>query len=274
MTTIGQALPQNEFARDPNLAGNQAFLDAIAIEHGPPAILGRVFLKGASAAQARGVTLSIESLEDLDAFISTHLKDWPALPVFRPEYQPTDRTMSPSFAILGRNQNGDVIATQAARFFDWTGTSLKAEAESLRMFFGSNPALANASCEVTSLEAGALTGRTVYSGATWFHPDYRGRELSSILPRLSRALALTRWNTDQTISFMDWRIVKKGVAESYGYRNLGASITLRNIVDPEFVAAIGWIPQAELLRDADDFLSRFPVEWTETVDARRRNQAG
>ena len=195
------------------------------------------------------------------------------MPVFRPD-DVDGAGPRAAFAILGENSQGEVVATQAARFFDWSGTSLKSEVESLRMMYGSASPPVGATAEVSSDVAGAITGRVAYSGSTWFRPDYRGRELSGILPRISRALALSTWNTDTTISFMDWRIVKKGVAASYGYVNLAPSVTLRHVIDPEFVAAIGWITRQELIDDAEVFLSDFPVDWSETVEAGRRHYSG
>ena len=202
------------------------------------------------------------------------MKDWPTMPMFRPQYRPHSDAPNQAFAILGESPTGQIVATQAARFFDWSGSTLKVEVESLRMLYGDSAPPAAARGEVSAPDAGAVTGRVVYSGSTWFHPKYRGRDLSGVLPRISRALALTLWNTDTTISFMDWRIVKKGVAASYGYTNLGASVTLRNVVDPEFVAAIGWITRDELIEDAERFLSEFPVEWSEGIQAGRRNHGG
>ncbi|MEZ5922890.1 MAG: hypothetical protein R3D57_00745 [Hyphomicrobiaceae bacterium] len=239
-------------------SSTNSFLDAITIEHGPRALLGRLFLKAVSCAEARGVSLRLCTLNELETFFQEQMKDWPTMPVFKPEYQPREAGLTQSFAILGEDIHGNVVATQAARFFDWSETTLKAEVESMRMLYDEKRLPAHASAEVTANHAGRITGRVVYSGSTWFNPEYRKRQLSAILPRISRCLALTKWNVDTTISFMDWRIVEKGVAASYGYDNLEASVTLRNVVDPEFVAAIGWITRDELLQDAEWFLRQLP----------------
>lgn len=264
----------SKVSRLPELDRTTGFLDAITVEHGPAGLLGRLFLKANSCAEARGLRLRLCTLSDLDAFTREHMKDWPTMPLFRPQYRPWGDSPDRTFAILGENQAGQIVATQAARFFDWPATTLKAEVESLRMLYGDATPPADASGEVSAADAGSIAGRVVYSGSTWFHPEFRGRDLSGILPRVSRALALTLWNTGTTISFMDWRIVKKGVAASYGYTNLGDGVMLRNVVDPEFVAAIGWITRDELIDDAERFLREFPMQWSEGVEARRRQHGG
>src|SRR3546814_4309640 len=76
------------------------------------------------------------------------------------------------------------------------------------------------SCSVRSTSAATIKGRVVFSGSTWIHPDYRGRDLPQILPRISRALALSRWNTDFTISLVTMALVEKGIAAAYGSKNV------------------------------------------------------
>lgn len=39
--------------------------------------------------------------------------------------------------ILGRNAQGDVVATQAGKLVDYSNTNFKQEAEALRFFYGS-----------------------------------------------------------------------------------------------------------------------------------------
>src|SRR3546814_7771415 len=71
---------------------------------------------------------------------------------------------------------------------------------SLRLFYPDpeKQKLLQESCSVASAAARELSGRIVYSGGTWIHPDYRKRLMPMILPRISRALALTRRSVEHT----------------------------------------------------------------------------
>src|SRR5262249_60100760 len=100
----------------------ETLFSKISINYGPPGLLGRGVLRGEAAARARGVTLSFASMQDL-MFVNEANRDaWgPVFPGFDPAYN--DLTPKNSFCLLGRNAGGEIVATQAGRFYDWTGTS-------------------------------------------------------------------------------------------------------------------------------------------------------
>lgn len=228
-------------------------LTDLRIEYGPLGLLGRFFLKADEAARARGVTLVLASLEDLRTVNEQNQDSWgalmpmfdTALPVFRP-----DR----SLCILGYNSDGDVVATQAARVYDLRDINLKGASEDLSLFYGSATPPKDAFCRVTARSAEDITGRVAYSGCGWYRRDYRGRLLSMILPRISRALALALWDTDFTVSFVDWILVEKGVTDRYGYHNNDDGVLLRGIIEADFPGALAWMHREELLNDLQAFL--------------------
>jgi hypothetical protein len=232
------------------------FLNALVIEHGPISLLERFFVKADAAAAARGVTLRFATLEELDSFNRHNNPDWPLLPMFRPRdgWQSASKS---SLCVLGANAHGDIVATQAARFYNWDNTTLRDEAESRRLFYNNVTPPPDAACLITAPNANRIYGRVVYSGAGWYRPDFRGRLLSAILPRISRALALSRWNTDFTISFTDWRLVEKGVVARYGYRDIEDGVYLKNIVGDVFKGAVASMPKQVLLYDLECFLADF-----------------
>jgi hypothetical protein len=55
-------------------------------------------------------------------------------------------------------------------------------------------------------------------------PDFRGKQLSQLLPRLGRAYALSRWPIDWGISIVAPILIEKGVAAGYGYKRASRSI--------------------------------------------------
>jgi hypothetical protein len=100
----------------------------------------------------------------------------------------------------------------------------------------------------------------------------RGRELSAILPRISRALALTLWDTQFTVSFVDWRLVQKGVVARYGYRTIEDGVRFRGIVGDEFYGAVVWMDRTILLEDLKDFLASFDARSSGAAKDRRADQ--
>jgi hypothetical protein len=229
------------------------FLERLEIEHGPAGLLGRFFLRAEASARARGLTLWLATLEELRSFNDTENPDWPLMPMFEPGK--AGLPLEDAFSILGTNARGEIVATQAARVYRLSSTTLRKEAESLRLFFGSGEAPHEACCTIKAAAANAIAGTVVYSGGGWYHPDFRGLDLSAILPRMSRALAYTRWESDFTVSFVDWRLVQKGVAARYGYTNLDDGVTMSNVLPKEeFGAALAWMPREQLLADLAQFL--------------------
>lgn len=207
----------------------KSFLDSIEIEYGPVAILGRFFLAADAAARSRGLTLSFASLAELVETNEANPDSWrPLLPLF--DDRCFEATPDNSFCVVGRDLTGRVVATHAARLYDWSGTTFYDEAESLRLFY-SDPQLMRRPGEaliVSAPSAREITGLTIFSGAAWYHPDYRGRSLSKILPRVGKAYALARWPATTIVSFMAEEVHKRGFASRFGYDNVDWSVMMQN----------------------------------------------
>jgi hypothetical protein len=224
-------------------------------------LLGRFFLWADTAARDRGVTLSFASLKDLVEANRANSGSWrPLFPVF-------DEALggvAPEtvFVLIGRDRRGDVVATQAARLYDWPETSLKDEADSLRMLYADpDAAFARGDrCEITTPVAEKITGRVVFSGGVWYRPDFRGKDLATILPRISRAYALTRWNSDFTIGWMADAVIAGGMAQRVGYAKLEPSC-IELVASPtgKVRCALGWMQPDELLADLAATMDRVPA---------------
>ena len=109
-------------------------------------------------------------------------------------------------------EGGDIVATQAARFYDFADTNLHEEATTLRLFYPDPTRMCRPgeTCTITAPSAKGITGRVAFSGAAWYRPDFRGRELSSLLPPIGRAYAHAIWNTDCTFTFIAKALVDNG----------------------------------------------------------------
>lgn len=97
------------------------------VRHGPPEVIGRVLLRGHDAALSLGLTLRIAGFDEPIATNAANRDSWPPLaPMFDPEH--SDLTAEASLCLMGV-ANGQVVATQALRLFEWGETTLHAEAE-------------------------------------------------------------------------------------------------------------------------------------------------
>ena len=242
----------------------KSLFSEIKIDYEPRGLLGRVLLKAEAAANARGVSLSFAPMQELAALNAANYATWgPVFTGFDPAYN--DLTPGNSFCIIGRNAAGEVVATQAARLYDWTGSNYREEAQSFRLIYSDPGAhkLADERCEVTALAAKGIEGHVLYSGGAWYNPRYRGLGLVEILPRMARALARARWNTTCTITMMAEHNVKKGVFPRNGYRNLEWEVRFIGTRAGTVRFALLWIKHDEMLEDLEQFLGDFPVEVVE-----------
>jgi hypothetical protein len=233
----------------------------LKIKYGPVGLLGRFFLWADTAARDRGVTLSFASFEDLIEVNKANSDSWrPLVPVFDEALGGV--TPETAFVLIGRNKHGEVVATQGARIYDWPETSLKDEAASLRMFYADpDAAFARGDrCEITAPIAEKISGRVVFSGAVWYRRDFRGKELATILPRISRAYAFTSWNSDFTIGLMTDAVIAGGMAERVGYTKLEHSC-IELVASPlgEVRCGLGWMQPDELLADLAAMMDRVRV---------------
>jgi hypothetical protein len=233
----------------------------IPFNHGPASLLGRALLKGEAAARARGVTLSFARMEDLMAVNAANFETWgPVFPGFDPSLN--DLTEENAFCVLGRDPSGKVVATQAGRLYDWTGTSFAEQAESFGLIYRDpdSQRLPAERCKVTALAAKGMDGLVFYSGGAWYHPSYRGIGLVEILPRMARAYAQARWNAHCTITLMAEHNVKKGVFPRNGYHNLEWDVRFIEARTGTMRFALLWTKRAEMLDDLEQFLSSFAVD--------------
>jgi hypothetical protein len=239
------------------LPGRRDFLERIRIDYGPIDLLARFFLLADSTARKLGVTLVFAPMQELVAANQKNFDSWrPLLPHYDPSYGGINS--SNSFCILGLNHAGEVVATQAARLYALTDTSLFDEATSLRLFYP-HPALQareGESCTVSASAARAISGRIAFSGAAWYRPDYRGRDLVAALSRVSRAYAHAIWNTDHTVTFVAKSLVDKGFVQRCGYANVEWGVELRGFaIGPYYYGALVWIETGQMVEDLSAFMA-------------------
>jgi GNAT superfamily N-acetyltransferase len=195
--------------------------DALTVKHGPPQLLSRFVLEGDQAAREQGIFLRLRhDFDELLYFNRQKVRNgtwYPLMRMFNSQHY--DLMPENSYWISGETEDGEIVATHAGRVHYWPETTLVEEVDEL--LHGRRD---KQSCIVTAPDARLITGVVVYGGSAWVRPDFRGKRLSQLLPRLGRAYALARWPIDWGISIVAPALVEKGVAAGYGYKRESRSI--------------------------------------------------
>lgn len=281
-----EARPLNDNGGGPNpsqqpiVRVRRPVLDEVTIEYGPRDLLAPYLLWAVGQCRLRGIELEFVTMAELTEANRRNSGTWlPLFPAFDAIYGADDAT---AYAIVGRDVEGEIVATQAGRFYDLSRTDFGTEMESLRFCYADVAArrAAGEACTVTAEAARLITGRVVYSGGGWYRPDFRKRGFFELLPRISRAYAFARWQTDFTMTLMTDKVFAGGNAAKAGYQNVDWSIDVHNSPLGDLHAAVLWMDTAFMLEDlrsqgafvrVDDLSGADRVE--AQVDTRVENRA-
>lgn len=206
-----------------------------------------------SLAKTQGVSLTIkndfEQLCDLSKRLAG--KPVPFAP-FNPEH--TDVGPHNALWVEGRNGRGDVVHVQAVRCDDLSDSTLANQIHGLLEPYATKEVLDAAEdldfCQ--SPTARKITGKVCYHGEIWLRGGsngYRGKGLSSTLPRLILGLALAKWAPDFIWGFGHAWLVERGIPQKYGYHNLeprGAYMETSKLSRP-IDSWIMWLSQSDLI---------------------------
>lgn len=228
-------------------------LENVNLVHGPKTLLGKFLLAAVDIAAARGLELELATIDDLVAANRANRDTW------RPLASALDPTVcrvdtSNLVCLIGRNQDGEVVATQALKRFDWTKTHFEAEAQSLRLFYDA-PADTKApgeSCTVAAPSARWITGRVAYAAGVWYHPKFRAGRLSTVLPRITRSIAYTLWDFDFVAGIIEEKTIASGFHERMGYTAVDWDVVRENA--PAFQSEARRSRFGLVSMTADDFI--------------------
>jgi hypothetical protein len=233
------------------LAGDRGdLLDNIKVQYGPIDVIGRFLLLGEEEALRRGISLSLATFDELLQVNERNSDSWkPLVGVFDPRLGMLQPQCS--YCILGRNHLGEVVSAQAARLYDWPTTNFHDEASSLKFIYKDpdKDKRPGEAIRVTAKEAKSISGRVVFSGAGWYHPDYRGTGLSTVLPRVSRACALTLWDPDYVMTLMAAAVFRGGFAQRGGFTRADSCVQWTNSALGNVDFVLVWMTGAEAIAD-------------------------
>ena len=247
----------------------RSFLPDIQLNYGPLDVLSTFFRQADDAMRKYGVHLAFGSFDELLQVNRANQSSWRAvIPTFDARF--SELTPDSAFCLLGYSDAGEVVATQACRLFKWQHTSFFEAAQDLSLFYAQpdRDKLADESCEITAEAARNIRGRVAFSGGGWYRPDYRGKYLSYILPRISRAYAFTRWSTDYTASMFQDSVLAGGMAERCGYTRIDWKVHVKGSPMGNIKFAFVWMEPDELIDDLRTFGSLIDTKINRRVENR------
>jgi hypothetical protein len=237
----------------PNIVpeNNLRLPDALTVKHGPARLLSRFVLEGDKAARRSGLRLRLR--HDFDELLYLNRREIARGNWFRLVnwFNPECSDVSPdnAFWVSGEDDAGEIVVTWAGRVYYWPGTSLAEQA--CAMFYGRDDGQL---CTVTAPAAQSITGVVLSAGSVWVRPEFRGRQLSHLFPRIGRAYACSRWPIDWTISLVAPVLVEKGVAAGYGQKNFSHSIFYPSSPWGDLEVVVSYTAAADIYHDLEEFM--------------------
>jgi hypothetical protein len=234
---------------DPVPENNLRLPDAVTIVHGPRRLLARCLLEGDKAARRMGLYLRVRHDFDELVFLNRHEAargNWYPLPAM---FNPASVTLDAenAFWLSGENADGEIVLTFGLRMHDWRTTNLAEQARAL--FYGEDR---GQPCVVTAEAAQRISGIAVSGAAVWVRPDYRGRRLSRLVPRIGKACACARWPVDWTFGYVSRKHCELGMPARYGHRHVSYSVSYPGT--PWLDLAIMYTSADEIYDDMTGFL--------------------
>ena len=234
--------------------GATSFLEGLRLDHGPVQQIGHFLLHADRYVRESGIALRFAPISTIVNINEANQASWGS---FAPMLDTRNAELSEhnSYCLVGQSASGAVVATQAGRIYDVGNRTLKDLADDQSLYFGEGhiPTPDQPRCQLEAAAARKISGCLVYSGALWVHPNFRGRKLAAILPRISRAYALGHWGTRFTFAFVSRQILESPLFSMYGYSNVepGYSIWLRD--EKFYEGSLMWMDSEELVRDMMEF---------------------
>lgn len=252
----------------------ESLLDQITIVHGPYDLLRRYFAVADDITRRAGVQIRIHTdFRRLVELNSRHQSSWTPM---QPAFDPAHSRLRPdaAFWVEAVDEAGMTVATHAQRLFVWPTTTLEEEVRSLRLFYA-DPAphvAAGESMVITAPIAKRMTGRAMYGGVLWTHPDWRRRGLVRIVPRIARAYGYTRWVPEYIFAFVEAKL-SGIVPHASGPYTVEPGLISRISFRDEFPAIIMWMTAETMLRDMTELVAQEAADSERLMEMPRMNSS-
>ncbi|MEM6495816.1 MAG: hypothetical protein AAF709_03710 [Pseudomonadota bacterium] len=231
-----------------------SFLDDIQLNLGPIEQLKQFFEAAQRASQSLGVHIRFATFEEVMVINANNQASWRAMiPTFNPQLSELDADTS--FCLVYENSENGIVGIQCCRLFDWPKTTMYDELTSLRFYYARPEAdsMPDEKCVVSVERTNRISGPTYFSGGVWYHPEHRGKRLGYILPRVCRAIALTRWNVDLYTTMIQDKVLVSDLHLRAGWTNFDWAV--ENIGSPmgNIRFAFLWLTREEVIQDLAEF---------------------
>jgi hypothetical protein len=241
----------------PNIVpeNNLRLPDALTVKHGPAQLLSRFVLEGDMAARRIGLHLRLR--HDFDELARLNRQEiarhswYPLVNMFNPAH--CDLTPENSYWMSGENGAGEIVVTTAWRVCHWPDSNLFREAHNVLYQKDDGPP-----CEFTpeaASVAAEISGLVLFGGAVWVHPDFRGRRLYKLLPRIGRAYGCARWPLDWAVGIVAPVLIQKGMAAGYGFKHYVHSILFHGAPSGHPENVLVYMSPEEAYEDMRTFLA-------------------
>lgn len=176
---------------------------------------------------ARKIGIHLDISTDFDALRRVDKTQVPGVNVAASfDNRTSNLTSENAFWIRGRDDNGEIVHTQAVKCLNLKSETL--DSFMYREVDGFPPPgtviARRFSQRGLPPDARGICGRACYHGELWIKPGtdkFRGSELTYLLPRLAMGLALTEWSPDFMFGFMFPEHAYKGLSTREGYQHIG-----------------------------------------------------
>jgi hypothetical protein len=257
-----------------NRFGVPSFLRKLRLNHGPIQQLAKFLLDADNELRATGIALELTDISLVREIHSANADSWISYaPTLDARY--ADLTNRNSYCFVGRDSAGRAVTVQAGRIYDTGARSLADIAADQSLYYSDNrqPSHNEPRCTLTSPSAASITGMLVYSGALWVHPDFRGRGLAGLLPRLSRAYALGVFGTITTFAFVSDAIRPSALFKHYGYKNVEPAYRISQAGETVYEGSLMWMDANELASDLARYTSQNAKVGASEAGGRQNQQA-
>lgn len=267
ITESGPSLPRLMEAQMTLLhqSNSGTILDGAQLLHGPVSSIGRYLLFADQCCRAAGVTLTYSTPHELLTANNANRDTW--LPLFT-GVNPDFHSFSNNFiCLVVVDKNGSIVGTSAARRYDWPNSNLHVEAQALRFAYEcpDKHRQPQEECRVTAIAAKGIDGVPTCLGGAWYHPSLRGSGLSAILPRASRLIAYSRWQTNCIFAIMSRRLIDSGFAKRLGYPCVEYGIDFINSPAGSIQFGLLWMKPDDMFSDLEHQLELATAASTPTL---------
>jgi hypothetical protein len=239
----------------------ESLLDQITIVHGPYDLLRRYFEVADDLTHRAGVQIRIHT--DFRRLVELNRRYQTSWTPMQPAFDPAHSRLRPdaAFWVEAVDEAGRTVATHAQRLFVWPNTTLEDELCSLRLFYA-DPAPHVAAGESMVIKAPIgerMTGRAMYGGVLWTHPEWRRRGLVRLVPRIARAYGYTRWAPEYIFAFVEAKLAGI-VPHASGPYTVEPGLISRIGFREEFSAVVMWMTAETMLRDLTQLVAQETTE--------------